>query len=126
MVHQHDGSTATYQPGVDVRGRAVVPADLGAQSGSTNAIVIPEAIDINIDIDLADWLGRRDRLASRALLPAQGRAQIGVLTIKGIDAFWNGEKIAPRDQVALAEACRKALGAGNQVLPVPKPSLSEK
>lgn len=121
MLQQKDGSSVAYQPGVDVRGNAVTPADVGTEAGGPVGIAIPESIDIDIGIDLADRLGRRDQSAARALLPVEGRARLGVLTIKGSDAFWNGEKIAPRDQMALAESCRVALGGGDEVRPLPKP-----
>ncbi len=109
---------ATYKPGVDVRGKPVVPADLG---GGSN-LKIPEEIHIQIGIDLADRLARREARRTpspagvpgptspaRKVLPFEGKAAIGTLTIKGNDAFWDGERIAPQDELALAEACRKGL-----------------
>ncbi|MSO73034.1 MAG: hypothetical protein EXQ84_05425 [Rhodospirillaceae bacterium] len=56
-LEQHvPADDVTYKPGVDVRGKPVVPADLGG--GST--IKIPDEIHIQIGIDLADRLARRE------------------------------------------------------------------
>ena len=125
----------TYKPGVDVRGKPVVPADLG--SGS--AITIPDEINIQIGIDLADRLALRDARRTqpitpglpgtptppqpvRKVMPFEGKAAIGTLTIKGNEAFWNGERIAPQDEVLLAEVCRKGLTDAGVTLPTQKPA----
>jgi len=123
----------TYKPGVDVRGKAVAPADLG---GGYN-MQIPEEINIQIGIDLADRLALRDarrRAAEptipgvpapapvRKVLPYEGKAPVGMLTIKGNDAYWNGERIAPQDEALLAAACQKGLTAAGVTLPTRKPT----
>ena len=121
----------TYKPGVDVRGKAVAPADLG---GGYN-VQIPEEINIQIGIDLADRLALRDaRRATppipglspanpvRKVMPFEGKAPIGTLTTKGNDAYWNGERIASQDEALLAEACRKGLTAAGVTLPARKPA----
>ena len=139
MVQHVPADDVTYKPGVDVHGKAVVPADLGSSSGGGGAnITMPDQIDIQIGIDLADRLALRDAKKpqvltpglpgtttpgqpARKVLPYEGKAAIGVLTIKGNDAFWNGERIAPQDEVLLAEACRKGMTAAGMILPTPKP-----
>ncbi len=134
MVQHVPADDVTYKPGVDVHGKPVVPADLGG--GPT--ITMPDQIDIQIGIDLADRLALRDVKKAQAptpglpgsmtpaqpvrkVLPYEGKASMGVLTIKGNDAFWNGERIAPQDEVLLAEACRKGMAAAGMILPTPKP-----
>lgn len=42
-----------YQPGIDIKGKAVVPADLG----SVPAIVAPDRFTVDIDINLSDRFG---------------------------------------------------------------------
>jgi hypothetical protein len=54
-------------------------------------------------------------------MPYEGKAPIGTLTIKGNDAFWNGERIAAQDEALLAEACRQGLTAAGVTLPNRKP-----
>ncbi len=132
---QHVPADAAYKPGVDVRGKPVVPADLGGGS----SITIPDEINIQIGIDLADRLALRDarRIQPttpglpgqptpsdpvRKVLPYEGKAAIGTLTIKGNDAYWNGERIAPQDEVLLAAACAKGLTAAGVTLPTKKPT----
>jgi len=128
LVEHHKPGAADYVPGVDVSGKPVVSADVG---GGYN-MGLPEAIDIQIGVDLADRLGRRDAKRTnpqtpesqiqRKVMPYEGKAALGTLTVKGQDVFWNGERMLPQDQVALAAACRQSLttGAGG-ALPTRKP-----
>ncbi|MBL8630975.1 MAG: hypothetical protein JNM81_15180 [Rhodospirillaceae bacterium] len=123
LVQAYKPGGADYVPGVDVRGKPVVSADAG---GGYN-MALPESIDIQIGVDLADRLARRDAKKTdakkntpatagqelqRKVLPYEGKAALGTLTIKGNEAFWNGERMLPQDQVALAEACRQSLEKG--------------
>jgi hypothetical protein len=133
LVQHQPAADVTYKPGVDVHGKAVAPADLG---GGYN-MPMPEEINIQIGIDLADRLALRDaRKANQAnagsgvpaqtpvrkVLPYSGTAPIGMLTVKGNDIYWNGERIAPQDEAALAEACRKGMTAAGVTLPARKPA----
>ena len=127
------GKDVEYKPGVDVRGKAVAPADLGGGYD----MQIPDEINIQIGIDLADRLALRDARRNsaapsipgvppaqpvRKVLPYEGKAPIGTLSIKGGDAYWNGERIASQDEALLAEACRKGLTAAGVALPARKPA----
>ena len=87
-----------YQPGVDVYGRSVAPADLGGGS----SITIPDQIDINIGIKLDEKYG----LGSGGFYSSD--ASIGKVTVKDGAMYWNGKRMDEVDQHALAEACRKA------------------
>ena len=122
LVQHVPADDVTYKPGVDVRGKPVVPADLG--SGS--AITIPDKINIQIGIDLADRLALRDARRTqpitpglpgtptppqpvRKVMPFEGKAAIGTLTIKGNEAFWNGERIAaPRTRCCWPRSAARA------------------
>lgn len=115
LVQSHAPGAADYQPGVDVRGKAVAPADVGGGYG----LAMPDAIDVQIGIDLADRLSRRAGESQRKVLPYEGKAPLGTLTIKGQEASWNGQRLMPADQAALAEACRQSLDHGP--LPTRKP-----
>ena len=117
VPHVPRGDVA-YQPGVDVRGKAVAAADIGGNQG----VRIPEAIDIEIGIDLADRFGRQGTSGERALLPFSGKATLGTITVKGDEAFWNGEKIGPSDQAVIADSCRKNIEVGVTSIPVSKPN----
>jgi hypothetical protein len=93
-----------YQPGVDVNGRAVVPADLG----SAPVLQIPETIQITIDVDLQDRLG----------FPANDKnfeadALLGVVTL-GPDgrAWFNGQPLQDEAQYELSQQCQEILRHG--------------
>lgn len=93
-----------YQPGVDVNGRAVAPADLGGAP----ALQIPETIQITIDVDLQDRLG----------FPANDKtfeadALLGVVTL-GPDgrAWFNGQPLQDETQVELSQRCQEILRPG--------------
>ena len=93
-----------YQPGVDVNGRAVAPADLGGAP----ALQIPETIQITIYIDLQDRLG----------FPANDKnfeadALLGVVTL-GPDgrAFFNGQPLQDEEQYELSRRCQEILRQG--------------
>lgn len=84
----HGAPGVEYEPGVDVRGAPVVPADIGGGYG----VGIPKEITIPITVDLdGDW---RDN-ATAGTLTAE--TLLGVVTIRDGMAFWNGRAInAPR------------------------------
>jgi len=123
LVQHQPADDVTYRPGVDVRGNAVAPADLGGGYGMD----IPEAIDIQIGVDLADRMGLRQtppgQTPSRAVLPYEGKAPIGTLTVKGNEAYWNGKRLMPQDEALLAEACSKGLAKAGVTLPERKPPV---
>ena len=93
--------SADYQPGVDVNGKAVAPADLPPSGTAT-----PNAAEnIAIEID--------SRLASRINLPKQagtvpGKTILGYVTIKDNQPYFNGQPLSVDQRAALAEACRNA------------------
>jgi hypothetical protein len=87
-----------HQPGVDVHGRPVAPADVGG--GST--VTIPEEITIDIGIDIEKKYGFG---AGGAYT---GEAAIGKVTVgKDGRAYFNGKPMTDRETAAIAEACRK-------------------
>jgi hypothetical protein len=114
LVAHTPNDDVTYKPGVDVRGKKVAPADLdgGYQ------MELPESIDLQIGVDLADRLALRDARkqaqsgsapTTRKVLPAEGYAPVGTLSIRGNEAYWNGKLLASQDQAALTLACRQGL-----------------
>lgn len=113
-----------YQPGVDVRGREVVSADLGGRQ----PIKVPEAFTIDIDVYLADRLGtpadrgrrridRRRKRADPKLYVAE--ANVAVVSVEGDRVFFEGQPLSDLRQQAVAEACREKLRSGPKVVPRP-------
>jgi len=86
-----------YQPGVDVHGRKVVPADLG---GGASAFKVPDEITFNIGKDLAKDFNTK----------YTGEAVFGKVTVKRGQVFWNGQPVGDQSQNAIAEDCRKTYG----------------
>jgi hypothetical protein len=120
VAHQPRPDVA-YQGGVDVHGKAVVPADLNAGG----AIDLPASIEIPLTVDTLKRLRGADSpsgdiLSSRRGL--EGKAPLGTLTIKGDAVFWNGKQIQSQDEVLMAEACKSSLRARGIVLPEAKPN----
>ncbi|TAK98866.1 MAG: hypothetical protein EPO08_17965 [Rhodospirillaceae bacterium] len=115
-----------YKPGVDVNGNQVTPADLGGGYPK----IVPDEITIPIGVDLADRLGRarakqqgitNPTTSDRPLLPYQGQANVGTVTVNGNTVLWNGQPLAPQDEAALAAACRERLEAATPPPPKPAP-----
>lgn len=88
-----------YQPGVDVRGRAVAPADLAG----TPQIVMPEDITIAISVELQARFGIP---ATSSLYKPE--AGIGTVVVKPDgSASFNGQPLTNQEQSALAYLCQR-------------------
>lgn len=89
-----------YEPGVDVYGRAVAPADVGGGY----RMDLPEEISFYIGLDLGGRLQDRVPEAARGVLKAE--TVLGAVTIRDGIVYWNGEPMEPSVQRELREACR--------------------
>ncbi|MHB1206148.1 MAG: hypothetical protein ACYCZX_11295 [Rhodospirillaceae bacterium] len=132
LVRHQPRADVEYKPGVDVHGKAVVPADLGGGY----QMQLPETIDIQIGIDLADRLALRDSRRAqgnkrsnprgqgvqRKVMPFSGTAPLGMLSVRGNDLYWNDEPLAPQDEALLASACTQGLNKAGIPLPTEKPT----
>jgi hypothetical protein len=88
--------SADYQPGVDVNGNAVAPADLPS---------IPSTPSVdNFPIEIDQHLAHRFNLPPRA----NAKAVLGYVTVHGNQAYFNGQPLNADQTSALAEACREA------------------
>ncbi|MBX7200046.1 MAG: hypothetical protein K1X51_11825 [Rhodospirillaceae bacterium] len=124
IVSHKPNADVEYKPGVDVHGKPVVPADVGGGYGMT----LPESIDIQIGVDLADRLALRDARNKgksqepvRKVMPFAGYAPLGTLSVRGNDLYWNDQRLQPQDEALLASACRQGFNAKGIVLPTDKP-----
>ncbi|MFM8988843.1 MAG: hypothetical protein ACKOUS_04100 [Alphaproteobacteria bacterium] len=95
-THQPSPDVA-YRPGVDVRGRPVVGADLNPAPA-----ILPPTLSFDLNADLAPFLPAGSRLS----LPQMG---VGRVTI-GPDGkvMFNGQPVGQGDGAALAAACSRA------------------
>ena len=88
--------SADYQPGVDVNGNAVAPADLPSVPST------PSVDNFPIEID--------QQLANRFHLPpgTSSKAILGYVTVRNNQAYFNGQPLNADQTSALAEACQQA------------------
>ncbi|HEY3919062.1 MAG TPA: hypothetical protein VGL83_14800 [Stellaceae bacterium] len=88
---------ADYQPGVDANGHAVTSADLPSSSAPS-----PTVDNFPIEID--------KRFKGSFKLPpgTSGKAILGYVTVRGNQAYFNGQPLNADQSTAIAEACRNA------------------
>ena len=99
LVEHAPAPDVAYQPGVDVRGRPVAPADLG---GGT-MVVPPDTIEIDIEVDLVDRFGIP---ANPDLFDAD--AQIGTVVVEPDGrATFNGQPLQDEAQFELTRRCQE-------------------
>jgi hypothetical protein len=90
-----------YQPGVDVNGRPVVPADLDDE----HRLKLRESIPVIISDDLRKQFGLPD---DSPLFDANAFAGIVELRIRDRRLTFNGVELSDREASALAAMCRDA------------------
>lgn len=97
IVHYSAPPDVAYQPGVDVHGRPVAPADLNPQPQVGNQ---PITIDITADLHKYGV-----PLTSPLLLPG---ARLGQVTVEdnGRRVYFNGQTLGDTEEKAIADACR--------------------
>jgi hypothetical protein len=84
--------SANFQPGTDVLGRAVAPADL-----SPPQQVVPPRLGFLLSVDLARRLNLPGAL--------KGDLPLGIVTIEDNRLLFNGQPIGGETEAALAAAC---------------------
>ena len=100
LVKYQPAPGVKYQPGVDVQGRPVTPADLGGGY----QIKPPETIVIPIEILIQD----RFNIPTNSVL-WNAKAQVGVVTVKGDQVFYEGQLLGDSETAALEQLCREQL-----------------
>jgi hypothetical protein len=99
LVEHRPAPDVAYQPGVDVNGTPVAPADL---NGGIQ-IAVPETIRIPITVDLFNRFG----------IPAnpnsfEAEAEVGVVTYRDGRAYFNGQPLQDDAAAELSALCQKA------------------
>lgn len=96
LVQHTAHADVTYQPGVDVNGNAVVPADLDSV---VQPIELPEVIHVPITVDQAQKLNLPNNV------PYKAEAMIGNVTVntKTGEVKFNGQTISPSQINVLCE-----------------------
>jgi hypothetical protein len=88
-------NSADYIPGVDAHGRKVKGADLH----STHQMQLPKEITFDLGIDLADKYDLPDGVYAKT--------NLGKITVKGRNTYWNGKKLDGQDNQAVFQECMK-------------------
>ncbi len=98
LVEHVPGPDVAYQPGVDIYGREVVPADLGGAP----RIELPETILIDIEVDLFERFGIP---ANPALYEAD--AEVGAVLYQDGRFTFNGQPLQDEAEAELAARCQR-------------------
>lgn len=104
LVEHIPAPDVEYEPGVDVDGRAVAPADV---DGSRFDYEPPETIAFALIVDLQEFFGPD---APRPMQFADD-VPLGVVTVEGGRVFVDGRPVAGDGEAALVQACREHYGA---------------
>ena len=101
LVAHVPASGVEYAPGIDVRGRPVVPADLGGRP----RLKMPDTVDIPVQIDM----GERYGLPANSKLYELDHVKVGTARIRIKDgrAWFNGEPLTSAEHHAMVRACQK-------------------
>jgi hypothetical protein len=97
LVNHEPAPDVTYQPGVDVHGRPVVPADLGGGQ----QIQLPDVIYIPIEVLIQEKYG----IPTNSVL-YDATALVGVVSVRGNQVYFEDQPLTDPEIVALEEACR--------------------
>jgi len=97
LVNHEPAPDVTYQPGVDVHGRPVAPADLGGGQ----QIQLPDVIYIPIEVLIQDKYG----IPANSVL-YDATALVGVVSVRGNQVYFEDQPLTDPEIVALEEACR--------------------
>ena len=101
LVRHEPAPDVAYQPGVDVHGRPVVPADLGGGS----QIELPDVIYIPIEVLLQD----RFHIPANSVL-FKAPAEVGVAELRGTRVYYQDQLLSDPEEAALEAACRDRVG----------------
>ena len=102
LARHYPEDNVTYQPGRDVRGKTVAPADLNGEG----ALVMPQAVVIPIELDLFERYGIPANPAN-----FKGDVFIGevVVDVASGRAIFNGQPLQSEAEAELAARCQRIL-----------------
>lgn len=102
VKHVPDASVA-YQPGVDVNGKPVAPADLPGQP----QIKLPQRIEFPLTVSLAKLINLDPGTAPGNVLGPGTEAVLGVIAVEGDKVTFNGQPLTSEQQDNLSVLCMK-------------------
>ena len=104
LVKHTPSADVAYQPGVDVYGHKVAPADL---PGSGGTIDIPHTIRIPLTVNLAKAINLDTTTYPGSVLGSGTETTLGTLTVEDGQVSFNGQPLSGVDQDNLAVICMK-------------------
>ena len=106
LVAHEARDDVVYRPGVDVRGRPVVPAD----ADGTPPLALPERYRIRIEVDSADRFGVPADADSYDADIQVGEAEV----LEDGRVLFNGQPLQSDAAFELSRLCREQLGAARR------------
>lgn len=103
LTRHQPAPDVAYKPGVDVKGRAVAPADLPGSAGSS---LSTERFEIPLTLDLARRLGVKVPTAGLPTAGLPGAMEIGRMTLDGGRLLLNGQPLGGASEAELVALCR--------------------
>ena len=103
LVKHTPSADVEYQPGVDVDGKPVAPADLPGQP----AMKLPQKIVIPVTLSLVKTLNLNTTQYPYSQLGPGTEAQLGSIEIEGDKVTYNGQALTDAQQDNLAVLCMK-------------------
>jgi hypothetical protein len=100
VVKHEPAPDVTFQPGVDVHGNQVAPADLNGGS----QLKLPDVIYIPLEVLIQDKFG----IPANSVL-YEAKAQVGIVAVRGDKVYYEDQLLNDPETVALEEACRAKL-----------------
>lgn len=106
LARHYPAGDVAYQPGRDVRGKPVVPADLEGGLNGTGGLILPQAVVIPIEVDLFERYGIPANSAN-----FKGDVFIGevVVDVASGRAVFNGQALQSEAEAELAARCQRIL-----------------
>jgi len=101
LVKHVPSADVAYQPGVDVSGKPVAPADV---PGGT-PLALPQKITIPLTLNLANTLHLDTSQYPASNFGAGTEAWLGTLTVEGDHVSFNGKPLSNEQQENLAVLC---------------------
>ena len=101
LVQYQPDPTVAYQPGVDLHGKPITPADLPGQP----QIKMPDKINIPLTINLAQALNLNTSTYPYNQLGTGTEATLGTISVEGNNVSFNGQPLSDAQQEKLAVLC---------------------
>ena len=98
LVRYEPHDDVSFKPGVNVRGKKVRSANLGGERG----IKITDEFSFKFNLNIAKKYGWDSKNISADIA-------VGKVTVRGVNVYFNGQRLTSMEQKAITAQCRKIL-----------------